>query len=84
LGVVDFYKKIIFLYINPISPLAGPLVTQGHNMNNLGSRPLDDDTYQISKLEALWFLRNDFFYEPPNEALFDPRGIILTIFVKDH
>ena len=31
-------------------PWSGPFLAQGHNLNKLGRGPLDDATYQISRL----------------------------------
>ena len=33
----------------------GPVLTQGHHMNKVGRGPLENATYQISKLYALYF-----------------------------
>ena len=37
------------------NPWAGLLLTKEHNLNKLGRSFLADDTYQISRLYALWF-----------------------------
>ena len=36
-------------------PGAGPFWPQEHNLYKLGRGPLDDASYQISRLYALWF-----------------------------
>ena len=40
---------------------------QVHNLNKLDRGPLDDDTYQISRLKALWF-QTGFFHVFPKYA----------------
>ena len=43
----DFLR---FSYEKLISPGVCPFLARGHNFNKLGRRPLDDATYQKSKL----------------------------------
>ena len=51
LGLVVSDK--FYLYVKNANPGMGPFWPQGHNLNKLGRCPLDDATYQISKLYAL-------------------------------
>ena len=48
--------------------------TWGHNLNKLGRGSLDNVTYQISRLLAMWFLVRRFFSCFPFISLCDPRG----------
>ena len=60
-----------------------------------GKGPLDDTTYQISKLYALWFQTRKIFHvapfislcktrDPRGRAIFGNRAIILTNLVEVH
>ena len=61
-------------------------VWPGHNLNKISNQPLGDNTFQISKLQALWFQRRGFLkfsyitlcktYEPRGGAIFGPGVII--------
>ena len=68
---------------------------QGYSLNKLGRRPLDNASYQISWLLALWFQTRRIFHvhpyislfkacDPWNGAIFGPRGIIWTSLVDVH
>ena len=47
----DFFMFLpIKSYVKPVTPEAGHFWPQGYNLNKLGRRPLDDTTYQISRL----------------------------------
>ena len=35
--------------------------TQGHNLNNFGSTPIHNTTYQVSRSLVYWFWRRRFF-----------------------
>ena len=37
------------------TPERAHFLPEGHNLNRLGRGPLDDATYQILRLKALWF-----------------------------
>ena len=37
-------------YVKHVTTGAGPVRPQGHNLNKLGKGPLDNATYQISRL----------------------------------
>ena len=55
LGLPVSMKKnfeIFFLcsYVPTCDPWGGPVLPQGHHMNKLGRGPLEDATYQKSKL----------------------------------
>ena len=54
----DFLR---FSYEKDISPGMWPFLVRGHNLNKLSRWPLGDNTYQISKVKALWFQRRRFF-----------------------
>ena len=49
----------IYTYVIHVTPCMGP---QGYNLNKLGRGPLDDATYQILRLYALWFKTRRFPY----------------------
>ena len=59
LGQVVSEKKIFkdFPMKNLYAPQSGHFWPGGHNLNKLSRGPLGDNTYQISKLLALWFQR---------------------------
>ena len=68
-----------------MTPGAGPFFAQGHSLNKLGRSPLGVATYQIVRLQALWFQR--FFHvfpyisqcktgDPRVGPIFIPGGII--------
>ena len=81
------YKDfIIKVYGRPETPGAGPFLTPGHNLNNLGRGPLGDVTYQ-TRSRPLSFREEDyqrFFYhrnlwetrDPLGGSISTPRGII--------
>ena len=73
-------------YVKHMTPGAGHFWPQGHNLNKLVRGPQGDATYQISKLQALWFQTRRFFVspyislckacDPWGMAIFGPRGLI--------
>ena len=62
LGPVVSDTKIFHVapYIS-LCKTCGHFWPQGYNLNKLGTGPLDDTTYQISKLKACAFRQEDFF-----------------------
>ena len=52
-----------------VTPGAGTFLPQGHNLNKFGSGLLGDTTYQISRLNALWFQRRIYFHVFPKIAI---------------
>ena len=74
-------------YIKHLTPGPGHFWPHGYNLNKLGIGPLDDTSYQISRLKALWFKTRRFFHvalflslrktcDPRGGAIFCPRAII--------
>ena len=65
-----------------------------HNLNKLGRGPLGDDTYKISRLNALWFQTRffDVFHyisvwktsDPQGWGHFWPHGHNLNTFGRGH
>ena len=93
---MDSDKKIFscFPYIS-LCKRCDPRVGPGHDLNKLGRGLLDDATYQISMLQALWFQTRRFFQcfsyislcktcDPRGGPIFGPRGIIWTNLVEVH
>ena len=54
----------ISAYVKHVTPGVGPFWPLGHNLNKLGRGQLGDATYQISRLQALWF-QTRFFHVFP-------------------
>ena len=56
LGLVVSDKKIFFMllpiqaYVRRVTPEPGHFWPQGYNLNKLGTGPLDDTTYLLSRL----------------------------------
>ena len=49
---------------------AGPILTPGYNLNNLGRGPLDKAVYQIQKTRAFWFQTRRFLNVFPYKGLY--------------
>jgi len=71
-----------------VTPGLGQFRPQGHNLNNFGRGPLDDATYQIWKLCALWFQTRRFlkiaFWKPifwPCYLLMQPTETVWTTLI---
>ena len=79
----DFLR---FSYEKLICPGVWPFLARGHNLDTLCRGPLDDNTYQISKLLAFWVQRRIFLkfsyiilcktYKPWGGAIFG-SGVII-------
>ena len=59
-------KKILSCFPNmrvckTCDPWAGHFLPQGYNLNKFGISPLGDASYQISRLNALWFQKRIVF-----------------------
>ena len=89
LGPVVSDKKIFphFAYVKILTPEAGHFRPQGQgcNLNKLYRGLLDEATYKISRLYALWFQKRLFHIpyislcktcDHRGGAIFGPRGII--------
>ena len=64
------------------TPERALLLPKGHNLNRLGRSPLDDATYQILRLKALWFQTRRFFHVFPIYAYVkhvNPRLVSLLV-----
>ena len=84
----DFFMFFpIKAYVKPVTTRRGFFWPQGYNLNKLGRGSLDDTTYQISRLYALWFQKRRFVHAAPPislcktsgpgaEPFFGPRAII--------
>ena len=61
---IRFFKEC-FPYVGQCktcSPGTAYFGLQGHNLNKLGTGPLGDAIYQISRLYDLWFQTRRFFF----------------------
>ena len=63
-----FFMLSIQAYIKHVTSGAGPFWPQGHDLNKLGRGLLDDATYQISRLNVLWFQRRRVLHVFPISA----------------
>ena len=92
----EFWNCLSLFFCSNLWPLGrSKCWLQGHHMNTLGRGPLEDASYQISKLEPLWFgtkrfLKISFFYldvkseTPQHRTNFHSRAIIWSIMVEGH
>ena len=55
-------------YVKHVTSGVGQFWPQGYNLNRLGRRLLDNASYQISRLYALWFQTRRFFMFFPIKA----------------
>ena len=60
-----FHVFPICVNVKHVTPRAGLFWSQWHIINKLGRGPPDDDTYQLSKLYAMWFQTRRFFHNCP-------------------
>ena len=66
----DFFHVFpIYAKVNNVAPRAGHYCPQGHNLNKLNRGSLGDATYQISRLQALWFQRRKYFHFSPRKPM---------------
>ena len=74
----DFFMFLpILVYVKHVTPGVGSFLPQGHYSNKLVRGLQGDATYQISKLQDLWFQTRRFFHVSPYISLCktcDPRG----------
>ena len=57
--IFSCFPYIISLY-KTCDQGVGPILASGHNLNKLGKDSLDDATYPLSRLKALWFQTRRF------------------------
>ena len=86
-----FHVFPILAYVKHVAPRVGPFLAQGHNLKKLGGGPLDNATYQISRLLALWFQTRRFLKVLVLKSIFSLCDLdiqqtrtILTIIKEDH
>ena len=60
-----FHVLPISANVKLLTPGRAHFWPQGYNLKTLGRGPLDDATYQISRLYALWFQTRRFFHVFP-------------------
>ena len=83
----SFMFLSIKVYVKPVTPRRGHFWPQDYNLNKLDRGLLDDNTYQNSRVYALWFQTRRFFHvapyislrkicDPRCRAIFGPRTII--------
>ena len=89
-----FRQEDFFLFSLYKTHEAGPFLTPGSKLNKLGRCPLGDAKYQISRLLAFGFRKEDFFIfpdiilcktcDPQGRSIFGPRSIIQINLVEVH